>query len=159
MAKRKINLTLKVWRQEDKNDAGKFETFQAKEIPIEASFLEMLDIVNMELERQNVRPIAFDHDCREGICGSCGMVVNGSPHGPKKMTTVCQLHMREYNDGDTLYLEPWRAAAFPVEQDLMVDRTSFDRIMEAGGYVTVDTGSAPDANSTPVSKLIRGRSI
>lgn len=154
MAKKRINLTLKVWRQDGPNASGKIETFEAKDIPEEASFLEMLDIVNMELERKGVRPIAFDHDCREGICGSCGMVVNGRPHGPKKLTTVCQLHMREYKDGDTIWLEPWLADAFPIEQDLIVDRRSFDRIMEAGGYVTVDAGSAPDANSIPVSKLI-----
>ncbi len=148
---RKIQLTLKVWRQPHRNAPGNFEIYHAK-VDTDASFLEMLDVVNEELIKQNKDPIAFDHDCREGICGMCGAVVNGVPHGPQKSTTLCQLHMRHFSDGDTLVIEPWRAGAFPVVRDLVVDRSAFDRIMAAGGYVSVKTGSAPEANGIPVPK-------
>lgn len=148
----KINLTLKVWRQKSAKDAGRFVEYAAPNVSTDASFLEMLDQVNEQLIRKGEDPITFDHDCREGICGSCGFVINGDPHGPKQGITVCQLHMREFRDGMTLTLEPWRAAAFPVIQDLMVDRSALDRIISAGGYVSVDTGNAQDANCLPVPK-------
>ena len=149
---RKINLTLKVWRQKNANAPGRLETYQAKGIDTDASFLEMLDIVNAELETKGVEPIAFDHDCREGICGSCGAVVNGHAHGPEKETTLCQLHMRKFKDGDTITIEPWRAKGFPIIKDLVCDRTAFDRIIQAGGFVSVRTGQAPEAHSVPVAK-------
>lgn len=147
-----INLTLKVWRQQNKNEKGSFEIYEAKNIVQDASFLEMLDVVNAELEKNGVDPIAFDHDCREGICGMCGAVVNGQAHGPEKETTLCQLHMRHFSDGDTLVIEPFRSRAFPILKDLVVDRTSFDRVIQAGGFVSVKTGQAPDAHSQPVAK-------
>jgi len=147
-----LNLTLKVWRQKSAKDAGHFESYEAKNVSTDASFLEMLDQVNEELIRKGADPIVFDHDCREGICGTCGFVINGDAHGPMKHTTVCQLHMRNFKDGETLTLEPWRATAFPVIKDLMTDRKAFDRIIEAGGYVSVDTGNAQDANNIPVPK-------
>jgi succinate dehydrogenase / fumarate reductase iron-sulfur subunit len=147
-----MNLTLKVWRQKDHSDKGHFETYEARGISPESSFLEMLDVVNEELERKGVDPIAFDHDCREGICGTCSLVINGRPHGPEQGTTVCQLHMRRYKDGNTLVIEPWRARAFPVVKDLIVDRSAFDRIIQAGGYVSANTGGAPDGNAIPVPK-------
>ncbi|MBI2436011.1 MAG: succinate dehydrogenase/fumarate reductase iron-sulfur subunit [Candidatus Hydrogenedentes bacterium] len=150
MAEKTINVTLKVWRQPARGAQGRFETYQAKRIPTDASFLEMLDIVNNGLERNNQDPIAFDHDCREGICGSCGAVVNGRPHGPRRATTLCQLHMREFKDGDTIVIEPWRANGFPVIKDLIVDRAAFDRIIQTGGFISVRTGQAPEAHSTPV---------
>ena len=149
---RKIDLKLKVWRQKDKNDAGKFETYEAKGVDTDCSFLEMLDVVNEGLTKADQEPIAFDHDCREGICGSCGAMVNGKAHGPKKGTTLCQLHMRNFKNGQTLTIEPWRSAGFPVVKDLIVDRGAFDRIIKSGGYVSVKTGSAPDAHTTPVNK-------
>ncbi|MGC8642541.1 MAG: succinate dehydrogenase/fumarate reductase iron-sulfur subunit, partial [Isosphaeraceae bacterium] len=149
---KKINLTLNVWRQKSRTSPGRFETYQAREISTDMSFLEMLDVVNEKLILDGQEPIAFDHDCREGICGTCGVVINGDAHGPRKATTCCQLHMRSFGDGDVLTIEPWRAAAFPVIKDLIVDRTAFDRIMAAGGYVSVRTGNAPDANSIPVPK-------
>jgi succinate dehydrogenase / fumarate reductase iron-sulfur subunit len=152
MSERYLNLTLKVWRQKNKNEAGHFETYEVKNVSEHASFLEMLDQLNEQLVKEKKDPVAFDHDCREGICGSCGFMINGSAHGPLKRTTVCQLHMRNFKDGETLVLEPWRASAFPVIKDLMVDRTAFDRIIEAGGYISVDTGAAPDGNSLPVPK-------
>lgn len=147
-----INITLHVWRQKNKSDKGKFETYKLAGVSQDSSFLEMLDQLNEQLVEENKEPVTFDHDCREGICGSCGMVVNGVPHGPRKLTTTCQLHMREYNDGAELWLEPWRATGFPVLKDLMVDRSAFDRIISAGGYVSVNTGSAQDANATPINK-------
>ena len=131
---------------------GRFETYPAPDVRPDMSFLEMLDVVNEDLIVQGQSPIAFDHDCREGICGSCSMLVDGVPHGPLKGTTVCQLHMRHYKDGDTLIIEPWRARGFPVVRDLVVDRGAFDRIIQAGGYVSVSTGSAPDANAVPIAK-------
>jgi succinate dehydrogenase / fumarate reductase iron-sulfur subunit len=147
-----MNVTLKVWRQKNANDKGKFETYQMKDINTHMSFLELMDVLNEQLEQEGKQPIHFDHDCREGICGSCAMYINGRPHGPQKGTTACQLHMRHFNDGDTIVVEPWRAKAFPVIKDLMVDRSAFDRIMQAGGYVSVNTGGVPDANEIPVSK-------
>lgn len=149
-----MNLTLKVWRQNGPNDKGRMETYQAKGISPDSSFLEMLDLVNIELEKEGKEPIAFMHDCREGICGTCGLFINGRAHGPGKRITTCQLHMRSFKDGDTIFIEPWRAAAFPVVKDLVVDRSAFDRIIQAGGYVSVDTGSAPDANAIPIPKVI-----
>jgi succinate dehydrogenase / fumarate reductase, iron-sulfur subunit len=152
MAGTKINLTIEVWRQSSPSDTGGFKTYNAPNIPTSASFLEMLDIVNEELIGKGEEPIAFEHDCREGICGSCGMYINGRAHGPWQGTTVCQLHMRAFKDGERIVIEPWRAAPFPVLKDLVVDRSSFDRIISTGGYVSVDTGSAPEANSTLVPK-------
>ncbi len=148
-----MNLRLKVWRQKNAQDSGHFEEIPAKNISPDMSFLEMLDVVNNDLIREGKEPIAFDHDCREGICGMCSLVINGIPHGKDKGTTTCQLHMRRYNDGDIIVIEPWRASAFPVIKDLMVDRSSFDEIMSVGGFISVKTGSAPDANSIPVSKI------
>jgi succinate dehydrogenase / fumarate reductase iron-sulfur subunit len=154
-----INLTLHVWRQEGPNQPGRFETYHAREITTHMSFLEMLDVINEELIENGHDPIAFEYDCREGICGSCGMVVNGVAHGPQKLTTVCQLHMRKFNDGDELWLEPWRADAFPIIKDLVVDRSAFDRIIQAGGYVSVRTGSAPEANEIPIAKDVADRAM
>src|SRR6476620_5686338 len=145
-----MNLTLKVWRQENSTATGRFETYQVSNISSEMSFLEMFDVLNEQLITEGKDPIAFDHDCREGICGMCSMYINGRPHGPWYANTTCQLHMREYNDGDTIVVEPWRANAFPVIKDLMVDRSSFDRIIQAGGYISVNTGNAMDANATPI---------
>lgn len=147
-----MNLTLKIWRQKNNQSAGKFETYQAKDVSPDASFLEMLDSVNEGLVVTGKEPITFDHDCREGICGSCGFMIDGEAHGPEKGTTVCQLHMRHFHDGETLTLEPWRATAFPVIKDLMVDRSAFDRIIKAGGYISSNTGSARDANTIPIPK-------
>lgn len=147
-----MNLTLKVWRQKNAQDKGHFETFQVQDISSEMSFLEMFDVLNERLISEGKDPITFDHDCREGICGACSMYIDGEPHGPWARTTTCQLHMRAYKDGDTIVVEPWRAKAFPVVKDLMVDRSAFDRIIEAGGYVSVNTGNAVDANSTPIEK-------
>lgn len=147
-----MNLTLKVWRQKNKNEKGSFETYQVKGISSEMSFLEMIDVLNEQLIVEGKEPIAFDHDCREGICGMCSMYIDGRAHGPWAQTTTCQLHMRQYKDGDTIVIEPWRAAAFPVIKDLAVDRSSFDRIIQAGGYVSVNTGNAQDANSLPIEK-------
>ncbi|GAA0556103.1 succinate dehydrogenase/fumarate reductase iron-sulfur subunit [Chitinophaga japonensis] len=147
-----MNLTLKVWRQKNKNDQGGFETYQVKDISSEMSFLEMFDVLNERLINEGREPIAFDHDCREGICGMCSMHINGRAHGPWAGTTTCQLHMRAFKDGDTITVEPWRAGAFPVLKDLTVDRGAFDRIIEAGGYISVNTGNAVDANAIPVPK-------
>jgi succinate dehydrogenase / fumarate reductase iron-sulfur subunit len=147
-----MDLTLRVWRQAGPNAAGEFKTYQAKGISEEASFLEMLDIVNEQLTLDDEEPIVFDHDCREGICGTCGIMIDGAPHGPQLGTATCQLHMRKFRDGDTIVLEPWRAAGFPIIKDLMVDRAAFDRIVEAGGYISVNTGAAPDANLIPVPR-------
>jgi succinate dehydrogenase / fumarate reductase, iron-sulfur subunit len=147
-----MRLTLKIWRQTSPNDAGRFETYEASDINEHMSFLEMLDVVNEDLIRRGEDPIVFDSDCREGICGTCGFMINGVAHGPNPATTVCQLHMRFFKDGDTLVLEPWRAAAFPVLKDLAVDRGALDRIVQAGGFISTPAGSAPEANTTPVPK-------
>ena len=148
-----LNLTLKVWRQKDQKSKGNMETYQVSDISTDSSFLEMMDILNEQLIGEGKEPVAFDHDCREGICGSCSMYINGEAHGPGREVTTCQLHMREFNDGDTIYIEPWRAKAFPVTKDLMVDRSAFDRIMAAGGFVSVNTsGNTVDANATPIEK-------
>jgi len=147
-----MDLTLNVWRQPNSASAGGFVTYEAKGISPDMSFLEMLDVVNEGLILRGEAPIAFDHDCREGICGTCGMVINGAPHGPRARTTACQLHMRSFRDGDTITIEPWRAGAFPVIRDLVVDRRALDRIIQAGGYISVNTGSAPDGNAIPVPK-------
>ena len=149
---KELNLKLKVWRQDNTDDSGRFEEYDAKGIDTDMSFLEMLDVVNEGLNEGGKEPIAFDSDCREGICGSCSMVINGVPHGGQQGTTACQLHMRHFSDGMTITIEPWRASAFPVQRDLVVDRTAFDRIQQAGGFVSVRTGSVPDANATPVPK-------
>ncbi len=147
-----MNLSLYVWRQKDAKDKGKMARYEARDINPHMSFLEMLDVVNEDLTKQGIDPIAFDHDCREGICGMCSLVINGIPHGPERGTTVCQLHMRHFKDGDKIYIEPWRARAFPVIKDLMVDRGAFDRVIEAGGFISVSTGSAPDGNAILVPK-------
>jgi succinate dehydrogenase / fumarate reductase iron-sulfur subunit len=146
-----LNLTLKVWRQDGPDDRGHFEEYRTT-VADDASFLEMLDYVNEQLIAEDREPIAFDHDCREGICGSCGLMINGQAHGPQRGTATCQLHMRKFHDGDHITIEPWRAAGFPLSRDLTVDRSAFDRIVEAGGYITVNTGAAPDANEIPVPK-------
>jgi succinate dehydrogenase / fumarate reductase iron-sulfur subunit len=151
-AKSTLDLTLKIWRQPGPKTAGRFETRQARAIPDSASFLEMLDIVNEEIIAEGGEPVAFDHDCREGICGMCSLVINGMPHGPLRGVTTCQLHMRSFRSGDTIYIEPFRARAFPVIRDLAVDRNAFDRIIQAGGFISVRTGSAPEANNLPVPK-------
>ncbi len=147
-----MNLTLQVWRQPNGTAAGSMVSYEAKDISPDMSFLEMLDVVNEQLILAGEDPIAFDHDCREGICGTCGMVINGIAHGPQRATTACQLHMRHFADGDTISIEPWRSRAFPVIKDLVVDRAAFDRIIEAGGFITAPAGSAPEANSLPVAK-------
>jgi len=154
-----MDITLHVWRQASASDKGRFVTYPAAGVSPDMSFLEMLDVVNERLIAKGEAPIAFDHDCREGICGTCGMVINGSPHGPRKLTTTCQLHMRSFKDGDSITIEPWRAAAFPVLRDLVVDRRAFDRIIQAGGFVSVPTGSAPDGNAIPVPKDAAERSM
>jgi succinate dehydrogenase iron-sulfur subunit len=154
-----MNLTLRVWRQASGTASGRFVDYQAKGVSEEMSFLEMLDTVNEELIGRAEDPIAFDHDCREGICGMCGLVIDGVPHGPLPATTTCQLHMRFFKDGQTITIEPWRAAAFPVIKDLVVDRGSFDRIIQAGGYVSVSTGGVPDGNAIPIGKEVADRSM
>ncbi|GIH15052.1 succinate dehydrogenase/fumarate reductase iron-sulfur subunit [Rugosimonospora africana] len=147
-----MNLKLRVWRQHGPDESGRMVTYAVEGISPDASFLEMLDVLNEKLILDGEDPIAFDHDCREGICGMCGMMINGVAHGPERATTTCQLHMRHFADGDTIDVEPWRAAAFPVVKDLVVDRGAFDRIIQAGGYITAPTGAAPDAHATPVPK-------
>jgi len=154
-----MNLTLHVWRQKSAGENGRFVSYDAQGIDAHMSFLEMLDVVNENLETGGEEPIAFDHDCREGICGSCSMVINGRPHGPWKETTVCQLHMRHYEDGDEIWIEPWRASGFPVIRDLVVDRSSLDRIVASGGFISARTGSAPDANAILISKANADRSM
>ena len=149
-----LNLKLKIWRQSSPNDKGAFVSYDVSGLNTHMSFLEMLDVLNEKLVVTGDDPVAFDHDCREGICGMCSMVINGKPHGPQKGTTTCQLHMRHFKDGDTVTIEPWRAKPFPVLKDLIVDRSSFDRIIQSGGYISVNTGSAPDGNSLPISKEI-----
>lgn len=148
-----MELTLKVWRQKGPKEKGKIESYKLKDITPEMSFLEMMDVLNDQLITEGAEPVAFDHDCREGICGSCSMYINGRVHGPGELVTTCQLHMRSFKDGDTIYIEPWRAKAFPVIKDLVVDRSSFDRIMSAGGFISVNTsGNTQDANSLPIPK-------
>ncbi|RMG40639.1 MAG: succinate dehydrogenase/fumarate reductase iron-sulfur subunit [Candidatus Dadabacteria bacterium] len=147
-----MKLTLYIWRQKNSSTKGSFERFQMDDVSPDMSFLEMLDVLNEKLLVEGKEPVAFDHDCREGICGACSLVINGQAHGPMERTTACQLHMRKFNDGDTIYIEPWRAKAFPVVKDLIVDRSAFDRIIQAGGYISVPTGSAPEANNIPISK-------
>ena len=149
-----INITLKVWRQRGPKEKGGFETHKLDGITGDTSFLEMLDILNENLINEGKEPVAFDHDCREGICGMCSLYINGHPHGPDSQTTTCQLHMRHFNDGDTITVEPWRSAAFPVIRDLMVDRHAFDKIIQAGGYVSVNTGGVPDANAILIPKAV-----
>ena len=146
-----MNLSLRVWRQKNSESSGQFVTYEAKEISPDMSFLEMIDVVNEGLIKHGEEQIAFDHDCREGICGMCSLVINGTPHGPLQ-TTTCQLHMRSFKDGDTITIEPWRAAPFPVLRDLVVDRSAFDRVIQSGGYVSVSTGGAPDGNAIPIPK-------
>jgi len=147
-----MKLSLQVWRQPGPTAEGRFIRYEVKDVSPDMSFLEVLDVLNEDLVHQGEAPIAFDHDCREGICGSCGMVINGRPHGPRRATTACQLHMRHFTDGQEIWIEPWRAHAFPVVKDLVVDRGAFDRIIQAGGFISVRTGSAPEANSLPVPK-------
>lgn len=147
-----MNLVLNVWRQPKRETKGSFTRYEAKDVSEHMSFLEMLDVINEKLSIEGKEPIAFDHDCREGICGSCGFMINGKAHGGFDRTTVCQLHMRNFKDGDELWLEPWRAKAFPVVKDLVVDRSAFDRIIQAGGFISTNAGSAPEANSIPIPK-------
>ncbi|HJZ13709.1 MAG TPA: succinate dehydrogenase/fumarate reductase iron-sulfur subunit [Acidobacteriota bacterium] len=154
-----MNLTLFIWRQKNAHEKGRMVRFEAKDISPDMSFLEMLDVINEDLIAKGEDPIAFDHDCREGICGTCGMMINGIAHGPRSATTACQLHMREFKDGDTIYIEPWRSRAFPVIKDLVVNRSAFDRVIQAGGYISVSTGSAPDGNAILVPKLDAERSM
>jgi succinate dehydrogenase / fumarate reductase, iron-sulfur subunit len=148
-----MNLTLKIWRQKNAQDKGGLKEYKVSDISSDMSFLEMLDVLNEQLTERGEDPVHFDHDCREGICGMCSLYINGSPHGPQQ-TTTCQLHMRSFKDGDTIVIEPWRSAAFPVMKDLVVDRGAFDRIIQAGGYVSVNTGGTPDANEIPIPKRI-----
>lgn len=148
-----MKITLKVWRQKNAQDKGALKTYQLDDVSPDMSFLEMFDVLNEQLLKKGEDPVHFDHDCREGICGMCSMYINGRPHGPQQ-TTTCQLHMRSFKDGDTIVVEPWRAKAFPVIKDLVVDRTSFDRIIGAGGYVSVNTGGVPDANEIPIPKRV-----
>lgn len=148
-----MNLTLKIWRQKDRNDKGGFKEYKVTDISEDMSFLEMIDVLNEDLSLKGEDPVHFDHDCREGICGTCSLHINGKPHGPEQ-TTTCQLHMRSFKNGDTITVEPWRAKAFPVIKDLVVDRGAFDRIIQAGGYVNVNTGGVPDANEIPIPKAI-----
>jgi len=154
-----MKLTLNIWRQKDKNSNGQFVNYKVDEVSPDMSFLEMLDVLNEDLLHKGEEPIAFDHDCREGICGTCSMTINGRPHGPEKNTTTCQLHMRKFNEGETITIEPFRAKPFPVIKDLIVDRSSFDRIQQAGGYISVNTGSAPDANTLPIAKVAADKSM
>lgn len=148
-----INISLKIWRQRGPKEKGSFETFKLDGISVDTSFLEMLDILNEKLINEGKEPIVFDHDCREGICGMCSLYINGHPHGPDEDITTCQLHMRKFKDGETITVEPWRSAGFPVIRDLMVDRTAFDKIIQAGGYTSINTGGAQDANAIPIPKI------
>ena len=154
-----MRLVLHVWRQNGPQARGGFVRYEASDVSPDMSFLEMLDVLNESLVARKEEPVAFDHDCREGICGSCGLVINGRPHGPQRATTACQLHMRHFRDGDQIWIEPWRARAFPVLKDLVVDRSAFDRIIQAGGFITARTGSAPEANSLPVAKRDADRAM
>ncbi len=153
-----MNLTLKIWRQPDAVTDGAIHTYQLADVSPDMSFLEMLDVLNEQLNDQGEEPVAFDHDCREGICGSCGLMINGEAHGPE-VTTTCQLHMRSFSDGDTITIEPWRSDGFPVIKDLVVDRSAFDRIIQQGGYISVNTGAAPEAHSVPVPKEAADRAF
>ncbi|GHJ46807.1 succinate dehydrogenase [Catellatospora sp. TT07R-123] len=152
MTQKSMSLKLRIWRQADARDKGAMVTYQLQNVSPDMSFLEMLDVLNERLTLDGEDPVAFDHDCREGICGMCSLVINGVPHGPEKATTTCQLHMRHFKDGETIDIEPWRAKAFPVVKDLVVDRRAFDKIIQAGGYISAPTGSAPDAHAAPVPK-------
>lgn len=154
MAEKTMKLKLKIWRQKDKNSPGRMEDYELDGVKAEMSFLEMLDVLNQKLSLEGKEPVYFDSDCREGICGSCGIMINGEAHGPGARLATCQLHMRSFKDGDVIHIEPWRAKAFPVMKDLAVDRSAFDRIISAGGYVSVNTGSAPDGNTIPISKKV-----
>lgn len=154
-----INLTLKVWRQSGPDAPGALETYTLDEISTDMSFLEMIDVLNEQLTTEGKDPVAFDHDCREGICGMCGAVVNGQPHGPEKETTLCQLHMRHFKDGDTIFIEPFRSRAFPILKDLIVDRSNYDKLITAGGFVSVNAGGAPDANAIPIPQKIAEQSM
>ena len=154
-----MNLTLKIWRQHDRDSEGEFETFEVSDVSPDMSFLEMLDVLNEDLIGEDEEPVAFDYDCREGICGACSLVINGTPHGPQNATTTCQLYMREFNNGQEVWIEPWRVGAFPVVRDLVVDRSAYDRILQAGGFVSVRTGAAPDGNTIPVPKDIADRAF
>ncbi len=154
-----MEIRLKIWRQKNAHTKGKFETHHLKEVSPEMSFLEMLDYLNTQLIEQGKEPVTFEHDCREGICGSCGLYINGRPHGHMQHTTTCELHMREFKDGDTIVVEPWRASAFPIIKDLVVDRSSFERIIHAGGFVNINAGCAHESNSTPVNKIISDRAF
>ena len=154
-----INLILKVWRQKGPDDKGRFETYKARDISTDMSFLEMLDVVNEEMILSGKDPIAFDHDCREGICGMCGAMVNGRAHGPERGTTLCQLHMRHFSNGDTVVIEPWRSRAFKVVKDLVVERSAFDKIIQAGGYISVNAGGAPDGNAIPVPQDVAEKAM
>lgn len=147
-----MDLVLDIWRQPGKEEDGKFYTYRVKDISPDMSFIEMLNVLNMQLAEKGEEPIAFEYDCLEGICGTCSLVINGTPHGPKRATTTCQLHMRNFKDGDHITIEPWRASAFPILKDLIVDRSAFDRIIQSGGFVSVNTGGTPDANTIPVPK-------
>ncbi len=147
-----MKLTLRVWRQRNASEQGRFETYEATDVSPDMSFLEMLDVLNRDLVERSEEPVAFDHDCREGICGTCSLVINGVAHGPRKATTTCQLHMRSFKDGDTVTIEPFRATGFPAVRDLVVDRSAFDRILQSGGFISVNTGGAPDANALPIGK-------
>ena len=147
-----INITLKIWRQRGPKEAGRFETYKLENISIDSSFLEMLDVLNEQLINKGEEPVVFDNDCREGICGMCSLYINGHPHGPDEGVTTCQLHMRRFKDGDTIVVEPWRSAGFPIIRDLIVDRSAYDKIMQAGGYISVNTGGAQDANAIPIPK-------
>ena len=152
MASKTINIKVKVWRQKNATTKGKFEIYDLKDISTDSSFLEMMDIMNEQLVGESKEPVAFDHDCREGICGTCSMYINGEAHGPDRLVTTCQLHMRKFKDGQTITIEPWRAGGFPVIKDLMVDRNAYERILQAGGFVSVNTGGVPDANAIPIKK-------
>ena len=154
-----MNLILNIWRQPDRDSEGRFEIFNVSDVSPDMSFLEMLDVLNEELIVNDEEPVAFDYDCREGICGACSLVINGSPHGPQKATTTCQLYMREFSDGEEVWIEPWRVGAFPVVRDLVVDRSAFDRILQSGGFVSVRTGAAPDGNTIPVAKDLADRAF
>ncbi|HNR31116.1 MAG TPA: succinate dehydrogenase/fumarate reductase iron-sulfur subunit [Candidatus Hydrogenedentes bacterium] len=159
MAVKRINVTLRIWRQSGPNAEGHFETYEMREVSTAISFLEMLDALNNRLEKEGKEPVAFDHDCREGICGACGAVINGDIHGPQAATTLCQLHMRQFRDGQTLIIEPFRAEPFPVVRDLAVDRSAFDRIIQAGGFITVRTGQAPDAHAILVRRTAANKAM
>ena len=154
-----LKLTLNIWRQKSPKESGSFKSYELNNLNTHMSFLEMLDVLNERLVEEGKEPVAFDHDCREGICGMCSMVINGRPHGPMRGTTTCQLHMRHFKSGESITIEPWRAKAFPVIKDLVVDRSSFDRIIQSGGYVSVNTGSAPDGNAIPIPKSVAERAF